>query len=357
MNFFENEKKTRREFVRDVAFASTAAVIAPSLAACSNPAPAQGQFDHCFKKLVFKKPEGNVGPGNADYLVHLNGSDMDGCDTNFSFGYYSKVGSWTPPGSGAQAHPYETVMMFMGLDPKVPDYLGAEIEISLGEENEKHVFNAPTVVCIPKNMLYGPIITRKVEKPFANYTVGLSGQYRTTPFTVPFQIKDTTPKEQTTKYGHLVKKLDLPHEAIPRKSKTGPGNADTIVWPRGNTLEGFTLNCSWGFYSGLGNWHTDVMDPHIHVGDEILVFVGLDASRPQYLGAQIDFYNGEDSRSGKKQEMRPFDIPMCVVCPAGMEHAPLITKKVDDTYAFFLIRRDLGLRPNPNKTPDGYPIQ
>jgi hypothetical protein len=88
-----------------------------------------------------------------------------------------------------------------------------------------------------------------------------------------------------------------------------------------------------------------------------LVFVGLDASRPQYLGAQIDFYNGEDSRSGKKQEMRPFDIPMCVVCPAGMEHAPLITKKVDDTYAFFLIRRDLGQRPNPNKTPDGYPIQ
>ncbi len=356
MSYFDNDKKTRRELFRDVALAGAAAVITPSLAARSVPA-AQRQFDHCFKKLVFKKPEGKVGPGSADYLVHLNGGDMDGCDTNFSFGYYSKVGSWTLTGSGAQAHPYDAVMMFVGLNPQIPDYLGAEIEISLGEENEKHVFNAPTVVCVPRNMLYGPIVARKVEKPFANYTVGLSGQYRTTPFTVPYQIKETTSKGQSTKYGHLVKKLDLPHEGTPRKSKTGPGNDDTIVWPRGTTLEGFMVNCSWGFYSGLGNWHTEAMDPHIHVGDEILVFVGLNAAKPQYLGAQIDFYNGEDSRSGGKQEMYPFDIPMCVVCPAGMEHAPLITKKVDDTYAFFLIRRDLGVKPNPNKTPDGYPIQ
>ncbi len=354
MSFLKNVRKTRREFVKDVAFAGTAAAIAPSLAA--RPAlAAQRQFDHCFKKLVFKKPEGNVGPGNADYLVHLNGSDMDGSDTNFSFGYYSKVGSWTPTGSGAQAHPYDTVMMFVSLDPKVPDYLGAEIEISLGEENEKHVFNAPSVVCVPRNMLYGPIITRKVEKPFANYTVGLSSQYRTTPFSIPYQTTSTTPEERPTKYGHLVKKLSA--FAMGDVSKmTGPGNAFWITWPRGNAVEGFRVNCSWGFYSGLGNWHGEKADPHIHLGDELLVFVGLDAANPQYLGAQIDYYNGEDSRSGKKQEMYPFDIPMCVVCLAGMEHAPLITKKVDKPYAFFLIRRDFGGRTDPNRTPDGYPI-
>jgi len=357
MSFFENEGKTRREFVRDVALASTAAAIVPLLDARPIPA-AQRKFDHIFKKLIFKKPTGNVGPGSADNLVHLNGSDMEGSDTNFSFGYYSKAGSWTREGSGALAHPYDTVLMFAGLDPKIPDYLGAEIEISLGEENEKHVFNAPTVVCVPKNMLYGPIVTKKVEKAFANYTVGLSSQYRTcTEYAFPYQITSTTPAERPTKYGHLVKKLALPHEGKPRDtSRQGPGNADTIIWPRGALLENFMVNCSWGFYSGLGNWHGQQSDPHIHLGDELLVFVGLDASRPQYLGAQIDYYNGEDSRSGKQQEMVSVDTPTCVVCLAGQLHAPLITKKVDKTYAFFLIRRDLGAKTNPNKTRDGYPI-
>jgi hypothetical protein len=116
------------------------------------------------------------------------------------------------------------------------------------------------------------------------------------------------------------------------------------------------VNCSWGFYSGLGNWHGSQSDPHVHLGDELLVFVGLDASRPQYLGTQIDYYNGEDQRSGKQQEMVPFDVPMCVVCLAGQLHAPLITKRVDKTYGFFLIRRDLGAKTNPNKTSNGYPI-
>jgi hypothetical protein len=362
MSFFENEGKTRREFVRDVALAGTAAAIVPSLAA-PRPAVAEGKFDRIFKKFIFKKPTGNVGPGCADNLVHLNGSDMEGSDTNFSFGYYSKVGSWTRD-SGPIAHPYDTVMMFFGLDPKVPDYMGgAEIEISLGEEREKHTFDAPTVVCIPKNMLYGPIVTKKVEKPFANYTVGLSSVYRTcTEYAFPYQITSTTPADRPTKYGHLVKKLTLPHEAKPRDaSRQGPGNADTIVWPRGVQLENFMINCSWGFYSGLGPWHgTNAQgvpaDPHIHLGDELLVFVGLDASKPQYLGSQIDYYNGEDSRSGKKQEMVAFDVPMCVCCLAGQLHAPLVTKKVDKTYGFFLIRRDLGAKSNPNKLKDGYPI-
>jgi len=357
MSFFDNEGKTRREFVRDVALASTAAAIVPSLAARPTPY-AQRKYDQIFKKLIFKKPTGNVGPGSADNLVHLSGSDMEGSDTNFSFGYYSKVGPWTREGSGAIAHPYDTVLMFFGLDPKIPDYLGAEIEISLGEENEKHVINVPSVVCVPKNMLYGPIVTRKVEKPFANYTVGLSSQYRTrTEYSIPYQISSTTPTERPTRYGHLAKKLSLPHEGKRREASTqGPGNADTIAWPRGAQLENFMVNCSWGFYSGLGNWHGQDRDPHMHLGDELLVFVGLDASRPQYLGAQIDYYNGEDSRSGKQQEMVTVDVPTCVVCLAGQLHAPLITKRVDKTYGFFLIRRDLGSKTNPNKTRHGYPI-
>jgi hypothetical protein len=37
-------------------------------------------------------------------------------------------------------------------------------------------------------------------------------------------------------------------------------------------------------------------------------------------------------------------------------HAPIITKKVDQTYAFILIRTDKG-DFGQKKTPEGYPIQ
>lgn len=48
---------------------------------------------------------------------------------------------------------------------------------------------------------------------------------------------------------------------------------------------------------------------------------------------------------------------MSFVCPAKLTHAPLITTKVDRTYVFLLIRRDLGQRPDPDNTMAGYPIQ
>jgi hypothetical protein len=325
MSFLKNAK-TRREFVRDVTLGGTAAAIAGSMRTW--PATmATNQYAHCFKGLLYKKPEGK-GPGNADSMFHLTGKDMDGVDSNFSFGYYSKTGSWEPEGNGGRYHPYDSVLLFGGLNPKVPDYLGAEIEISIGPENEKHVFDSPTVVCIPRYLPYGPIITRKVEKPFGHYNVGLAGEYNAT------QLPASRLSQASTKgeFKHLVKKLNLPHEGKPRQSKTGPGNADNIAWPRGAQLENFLVNCSWGFYSQLGNWHTKEMDPHIHFGDEYLVFVGLDASRPQYLGAAIDFYIGEDERTGKKLEMYLFDVPTCRVRRGWFMLRS--SRKVDQTYIF-----------------------
>jgi hypothetical protein len=155
---------------------------------------------------------------------------------------------------------------------------------------------------------------------------------------------------QETRHGHLVKKITYRKDGW---KTVGPGNNDYIWWPKGKDLENKPVNFAYGFYSQTGDW---VAKPHKHASDQFLVFVGIDASKPQYLGAQIDYYNGEDSRSGQQQEMVAFDVPMCVACLAGQLHAPLITKRVDKTYAFFLIRRDLGARTNPNKTSKGYPI-
>ncbi len=335
---YAGKSTTRRGFVKEVALGTAGVAFAGSLGTWPAAVAQTKKYQHFVKKLVFTK--GTGGPGSADNIVRMAGKDLEGLNTNFSFGYYSKVGDWGTPNSGGYVNPYDTCLVFAGLDPNNIDYLGAEIEISLGKDYEKHVIDVPSVVCIPKMLPYGPITTKKVEKPFAHYLIGLDGEVQTT--LIP--TRSTSSYTTEAKYGHLIKKLS---DSVMKnvQKMTGPGNADILSWPKTKQLEGFIVNFTWGFYNGLGNWHTDKMDPHTHEGDEFLVFVGLDPKKPDYLGAEVDMY------MGKEQEIHVLEDPCVVICPGDFVHAPVITKKVDQTYVFFLIRRDTG-GPQRLWTPD-----
>jgi hypothetical protein len=325
---------TRREFVKGVAVGTAGFAVLGSLRGLA--AISESKYGHYCHPFYYSV--GLNGPGDADYFVSMDRNNLNGTNTNFTFGYYSKVGAWDKD-SDARVHPYDTCLVFAGLEPKDPNYLGAEIEICLGEEFEKHVIDVPSIVCIPRNLPYGPIATRKVEKPFAHYSIGLDGDY---------EVKKLPGKPSAAssgnKYAHLIKKMSATGQ--PGANKIGPGNADWLSWPKSKDLEGFIVNFTWGFYSGLGGWH-DIpgFDPHVHEGDEFLVFVSLDAKNPYELGAVIE------QHLGKEQEIHRVTVPQVIVCPEMFTHAPVYTKKVDRTYGFFLIRRDTGERYSPGKTP------
>jgi hypothetical protein len=65
------------------------------------------------------------------------------------------------------------------LDPSDIDYLGAEIEIEMGKEHEKYVFDKPTVVIIPEGMPHNPIVTKRVDKPYAVFLISLGAEHET----------------------------------------------------------------------------------------------------------------------------------------------------------------------------------
>ena len=324
---------TRREFVKDVVVGTAGLAVASSLGSLAT--AAEAKYEHYFHKFFYRV--GQSGPGDADYFVRMDRNDLNGTNTNFSFGYYSKAGAWNAAETTAKMHPYDTCLVFAGLEPKDPNYLGAEIEICLGKEYERHVIDIPSIVCIPKNTPYGPIVTQKVAKPFAHYAIGLAGEYAET----RLSEKPGAGSSQN-EYGRLIKKMSA--TGMPEQTKIGPGNADWLSWPKSKDLEGFIVNFTWGFYTGLGNWHNiPGFDPHIHEGDEFLVYVGLDARNPNQLGAQIDLH------MGKEEEVYTITSPCVVVCPALYTHAPIITQKVDKPYVFFLIRRDTGAFYSPDK--------
>jgi hypothetical protein len=127
-------------------------------------------------RAKYAPAEAEMGPGNADELVWLFGKDLEGLEVNFSWGYYSAAGKWHRGGE-AHTHPEEEILLYVGLDPDNINYLGAEIENALGENDERHFYNVPFVTICPKGFPHLPSITRWVDKPYSFSVVCLSGSH------------------------------------------------------------------------------------------------------------------------------------------------------------------------------------
>ena len=97
-------------------------------------------------------------------------------DVNFTWGFYSRCGKWHRGGE-AHTHPEEEILLFLGLDPDDINYLGAELELGMGKDYERHIFNTPTVASCPKGFPHLPLITRWVDKPYGFIVVCLSGEH------------------------------------------------------------------------------------------------------------------------------------------------------------------------------------
>jgi hypothetical protein len=117
-----------------------------------------------------------LGPGNADQLVWLFGKDLEGFKVNFTWGFYSRCGKWHRGGE-AHYHPEEEILVFVGLDPDDLNYLGAELELGMGKDYERHIFNKPTVAICPAGFPHLPLITRWVDKPYGFFVICLSGEH------------------------------------------------------------------------------------------------------------------------------------------------------------------------------------
>jgi hypothetical protein len=327
-------------------------------------------------------PEGGFsnGPGNADKIVWLNGRDhLEGLALNFTWGFYSGIGDWHT-GQDPHVHPYPECLVFVGLDSANLNYLGAEIEICLGEEQETYTFDEPTVVIAPAGFQHCPLITKRVFSPkgFGFFLASLGAEPETTwmgdgisedavkmmrelaekeGFKMPMKSHvakervKKNPTRPTGKYAHLVKPLKsgiitrrgeldrsrltpeelANYDEMKKKGEMpGPGSADHLTWMYGRDLEGLNMNFSWAFYSKPGIWRRGA-GAHAHPAPEVLVFAGLNPEDIDYLGAQIEIELGEE------HERYIIEKPTAVICPAGMPHTPVVTRWADRPFAFYTI--------------------
>jgi hypothetical protein len=128
---------------------------------------AENKYDLYFKTYHAKAEDierGRTGIARVDH------STFEGC--NFYWVHWNlpqtagrsadTIGVGHPP----HIHKTAEILMLIGTDPNNPEELGAEVELQMGPEREKHIMTKSTVVYIPPNMIHCPYIIRRTDKPW-----------------------------------------------------------------------------------------------------------------------------------------------------------------------------------------------
>jgi hypothetical protein len=167
-----------------------------SLAAVANPvdptAPKGSKYRRCFLNELTPE-EREVGFGASKMFVTFADGDIIGGCNYFSVMWMGENATKTL-GHGPHTHPVPEVLVAIGSDPEHPEELGAEFELFMGEEKEKHIINKSTLIYIPENTVHCPFTILKVTRPFlfmqAHYGPKLAETAR----------RDLVPEDMRNKY-------------------------------------------------------------------------------------------------------------------------------------------------------------
>jgi hypothetical protein len=127
-----------------------------------------GKYDECLKTLPI------VRRGDTE-LMHVGAEQLNGFNCSIIYAFAFKTGI-TGMSTKPHVHDYDEAIYFIGSDPHNFSDLGAEVEFSIGEEEEKYVFDKPTAVVIPKGLPHCPIVTRRLDRPYLCMAVSLTGK-------------------------------------------------------------------------------------------------------------------------------------------------------------------------------------
>lgn len=281
---------------------------------------AETKYGNMVQTLKFRQ---GMGGANAKELVFVGGEELGGFDLNFIVGVYDQTGDWAP-GRGAHTHPFDELLLFFGYDPDNMSYLGSDMSLAMGSEQEVHKFSVPTVAVAPAGLGHCPLITEKVYNRFGHFHIALSGKYS----------GGQCPLEGTTD-GH---KYDYLYHTMPVTK--GPGGADAREYIRmeGKDLEGLNVNYVMGLYSQTGTWREST---HIHPYDEVLIFFGHKTDDLSYLGAEISI------ELGPEHEKHTFGVPTVVAVPRGTPHFPVTCNRLDAPYRMMQIGLGASYQSSP----------
>jgi hypothetical protein len=107
------------------------------------------------RRPVMVRMEESVMKGSHFYLVHW-----------VMPGFAENLGARQLGGHPPHIHKDAELLMHIGTNPDDPMDLGAEVEMYLGPELERHVFNRTCCIYIPPNFIHSPWRPIKTTRPW-----------------------------------------------------------------------------------------------------------------------------------------------------------------------------------------------
>ncbi len=107
-------------------------------------------------------------------LMSVGAKELNGLNVHIIYAYGYEPGL-TGMSKKPHVHTYDEAVFFIGSDPRNFSDLGAEVEMHIGAEEEKHVFNKATAIVLPKGLPHCPIITKSIARPYLCMAVSLTG--------------------------------------------------------------------------------------------------------------------------------------------------------------------------------------
>lgn len=266
-----------------------------------------------YGQLILKgKAEDKPAGGKSAVLEGFK--DWAGVGHRISWNYISQTSVLADK---PHSHNFDEFLVFLGRNPVSPRDFGAEIEVSLGEEGERHIINTTSVICVPRGLIHGPLKVNKIIKPFLFSAIYLTPDY----VRKPVSIKTTSQASQNgSKYSKFI--LTEPRGKEPRKLNTeewGVRIDEEILSPIGK------FNCNFNFL-GIKGAHVLADPPHRHGCGEFLFLIPASSENWPDLGGEVEIAMGED---WEKQAITTASV---ICLPKGFQHCPVYVKRVDKPF-------------------------
>jgi hypothetical protein len=286
---------------------------------------AKTKFGHLIKELTFK----DYGPGLARQGTEMNGKFLS-YDVNIQYGTYWSAGKVGKAPFDAQVHDFDQVMIWMGLDTYDLGYLGAEVNLTLGEEKETQRITTSTAVAVPKGMPHFPATIERMDDRFIFMTISVASEVKSK----PVKLSDKPGKQagfMRSQYSANVQRLAFTRNG---PYHYGPLNPDThegaITDIHGKDFE---FHMSYESMNKAPYRFGPVPDkPHVHPYTEFLLFMGADPYDLSEFPAEVECY------MGKEMEKHVITKPTVAIQPAGHAHCPVIVTKQESPWIFAVVR-------------------
>jgi hypothetical protein len=301
---------------------------------------AKKKYGDYFKKLEFT----DDGYGSFRQGIRLDGAAL-GLDVCIEYGTW-RHGGWMGKGLGPHTHDYDQVLYWFGADPDDMGELGAEVELFLGPEKEKHMITSTAAVHIPKGLVHFPANITRMDGPFCFMAVSCAPEYAKTD--IPSQRAEFENRPAAgwgSDYGNHVLRVPFVRKGAWHYGQTNQddsgGSLGSIRWPDAGF--DFLIMCE-SIWNAPYRFGPNPEKPHVHRLPEILIFMGTDTEDISCLGGEVEL------AMGREAELHTITEPTAVVVPGGLPHCPLTVTRLDQPIILTDVR-PLGTEPPSRNTP------